>query len=333
MRIAIIGATGVVGREMVKELEHYQFSCDLDLYASSRSQGQEVLFNGKTHIVKAFELDLLKGVDFILMSAGSDFSRQWAAKLAESGSVVIDNSSAWRMDPDVPLIVPEVNASSLKTKVHGGAIVANPNCSTIQMVVTLKPLLDAFGLRSVSVATYQSVSGTGKQAIEELSAQREQYVRKDPLTSSIYDRTIVNNLIPAIDRLDDQGHCFEEQKMVEETRKILEKADLPVFANTVRVPISICHSESMLVGLSQEVGREDLMRVFGRGKGVVLSDGLCYQDLPDPQVVAGNREVWVSRVRLPFGKLRSEVVQYWNVADNLKKGAATNAVQILKCLL
>jgi len=333
MRIAIVGATGVVGREVVKELEHFDIACDLELYASKRSEGLEIAFKDKLHTVKAFDLNLLKGADFVLMSAGAEFSREWSPQLADLGCMVIDNSSAWRMDAEVPLLVPEVNASLIRHRT-GSGVIANPNCSTIQMVVTLKPLLDAFGIQAVTVSTYQSVSGTGKEALEELSRQRSQKVNDEPLSFSIYDRPIVDNIIPAIDVLDDQGHCFEEQKMVEETRKILGCSDLPIYASTARVPLSLCHTESILVELSKEVTIGDLTDVFEGAEGVKLCPvSASYDSLPDPRSVSGTRDVWVARLRLPFGKRSSKMVQYWNIADNLKKGAATNAVQILKCFL
>ena len=234
MKIAIIGATGAVGREMLNDLEASEIKdIELGAFASPRSAGERLNFRDAQFEVKPYSPEALKEYRYILMSAGGAFSRAQAPVLAEQGSVVIDNSSAWRMDPGVQLIVPEVNGGKMRDFKAG--IIANPNCSTIQMVVALKPLKDSFGLKSVQVATYQSVSGTGQKGIAELSAQLTQQMKFEELTAEVYDQPIAFNLLPAIDRLDDARHCFEEIKMVNESRKILADQQLPVFVTTVCV--------------------------------------------------------------------------------------------------
>lgn len=330
-RIAIIGATGAVGREMLRDLESSGIPCDLGLFASARSEGFELEFRSQIHKVEAFSLEALSGYQYVLMSAGGDFSLRYAKALADQGRVVIDNSSAWRMDQDVPLIVPEVNG--LKVAGFKKGIIANPNCSTIQMAVSLKPLADHFGLELVQVATYQSVSGSGQKGIDELRRQAEAFPGTGEHLVKNYAMPISANLIPAIDVLTDDGHCREEIKMIKETQKILEGHEFSVFATTVRVPVFNCHCEAICVKLTKEVQREDVMKVFSDMNGLVLYKTSCeYPDLPTPLKVTGDQRVHVARVRLPLGQKRSHWVQFWNVADNLKKGAATNAVQILKSI-
>lgn len=331
IRVAIIGATGAVGRRMMAELEHYGIPAAVSLYASSRSAGEMLKFRGEELRVKAFDINSFKGYDFALMSAGGAFSKQYAKDIVASGCAVIDNSSAWRMDDQVPLVVPEVNSHVLKTFKKG--IIANPNCSTIQLVVSLKPLAQKFGLDSVNVATYQSVSGSGQKGMEELKRQQEAAVNADPVVAVQYAKPIHNNLIPAIDVMREGGHCFEEEKMVRETRRIMEIPDLPMYATTVRVPVMNCHSEAVTVSLSREVSRQDVMAVLANAEGINFRAEDDYEAFPYPNTIVGRRDVWVGRVRLPLDQKLARVVQYWNVADNLNKGAATNAVQILKLLL
>jgi aspartate-semialdehyde dehydrogenase len=329
--LSIIGATGAVGRRMLSELEFYGIDCAPRLYASAKSAGQTLSFRNRPISVQAFE----SAEDFpensvILMSAGGAFSKQHSPQLAKAGRIVIDNSSAWRMDQSVPLVVPEVNPEVLRNFESG--IIANPNCSTIQMVVALKPLADAFGLESVNVSTYQSVSGSGQGGVEELRTQVQSFQKDEALRVSKYVRPIFDNLIPAIDVIGAAGHCYEEEKMVRETRRILAMPELLVTATTVRVPVQHCHSESINVQLLEPVSREDVLETLRKAPGIHLQEGDDYASLSYPNDVVGKREVWVSRVRLPLGLQRSHVVQFWNVADNLYKGAASNAVQILRLL-
>lgn len=332
MKVAIVGATGAVGREMIKDLEASAIKdIELSLWASPRSAGAKLPFRGSSYEVKPFSLSALQGIPYILMSAGGAFSREHARALVGQGSTVIDNSSAWRMAEDVPLVVPECNGDVLDAS--RPQIIANPNCSTIQMVVALKPLKDNFGLSMVQVATYQSVSGTGQKGIAELSEQLESHFRFQEVRPKVYAQPIAFNLLPGIDVFDEQGHCYEEVKMVKETRKILDLPNLEVLASTVRVPTFHCHGEMVHVLLAEAVTREQALEALASGSGIVLNREDSHVAQPTPRVIAGDGRVFVSRLRLPYGQTRSRWLQFWNVADNLKKGAATNAVQILETLL
>ncbi len=332
MKIAIVGATGAVGREMLAELEDSGIqNVSLELFASQRSAGEMITFRGKAHEVRAFELRALRGFDFCLMSAGGTFSRQNARLIADLGVTVIDNSSAWRMTDGVLLVVPEVNGHLLKG-VKKGSIIANPNCSTIQMVVALKPLEDAFGIEQIHVSTYQSVSGTGQKGIHELSTQVEAALKFGDPKPQVYAQPIAFNVLPAIDVLDAAGHCFEEEKMIRETRKIIGRADLDILATTARVPVYHCHCESVAVRLSKSVSRQDLTQAMSGFSGLTVHADDDHAEFPTPRAIAGGRGVHVCRIRTPMDKARSDWAQFWVVADNLKKGAATNAVQILESI-
>ena len=332
MKVAIIGATGAVGREMISDLEESSIKdIEVSLFASQRSAGEMLTFRGKSRDVKAFQLESLRGFDYCLMSAGGAFSRQNAKLIAEMGVTVIDNSSAWRMVDGIPLVVPEVNAGVLRG-LPKGSIIANPNCSTIQMVVALKPLLDAFGLEQVQVSTYQSVSGTGQKGIKELSGQIESSFKFGDVKPQVYAQPIAFNVLPAIDVLDNAGHCFEEEKMIRETRKIFGNPQLEILATTVRVPVYHCHSESVAVKLSRKVSRKEAVEVMASFSGITMHKADDHAEFPTPRAVAGDRGVHVARVRTPIDLAVSEWLQFWVVADNLKKGAATNAVQILEAI-
>lgn len=331
LNVAVIGATGAVGREMLAELEDSSIQdIHLGLFASPRSAGEVLTFRDKSYEVIPFSLGAVKNFQTCLMSAGGAFSKQHSRAIAEAGATVIDNSSAWRMVEGIPLIVPEVNSHELKGWTSG--IIANPNCSTIQMVVPLKALQDAFGLDHVNVATYQSVSGTGQKGIKELSSQMEAQYKFADLKPEVYAQPIAFNVLPAIDVLDANGHCFEEEKMVRETRKILKLPHLEVLATTVRVPVFHCHCESVTVRLAKQVSRAEALEALGSMKGLKLHTENQHASFPTPRTVAGDREVHVARVRTPFDQERSNYLQFWVVADNLKKGAATNAVQIFEFL-
>jgi aspartate-semialdehyde dehydrogenase len=336
MKIAVIGATGAVGREIIKDLEDSDIK-DIQLVAlaSPRSHGEVLSFRGQSITVKAYELELLKDCPYVLMSSGGSFSKEHSQKIAALGCVVIDNSSAWRMDANTPLIVPEVNAHELAHFKKG--VIANPNCSTIQMVVALAPLEAHFGLEQVQVSTYQAVSGTGQKGIKELSDQMQAFYKFQECTPQVYEHPIAFNLIPYIGPIDSStGYCEEELKMIYETRKIMNLPNLEVLPTTIRVPVFSCHSESVCVKLKRKVTRNEVIEVLSKGEGlhyVADEDRLSF---PTPQHVAQHQGVYVSRVRMlqKAGQQQegSEWVQFWNVADNLKKGAATNAVQIFEYL-
>lgn len=331
LNVAIVGATGAVGREMIRDLEDSAIQdIKVRLFASQRSKGTKVTFRGKTHEVEAFSVAALADTQYILMSAGGAFSKEHAKTLVAQGATVIDNSSAWRMDETVPLVVPEVNGDLLRS--GHPQIIANPNCSTIQMVVALKPLADRFGIDMVQVATYQSVSGTGQKGIAELGGQLEAQMKFQEPETKVYAQPIAFNCLPAIDVFDDTGHCGEEIKMVRETRKILGIPTLTVLASTVRVPTFHCHGEMVNVRLAKAISRQEALAAFAEAKGLVLVAKDDHKELPTPRGVAGDQRVFVSRVRLPYGQTTSNWLQFWNIADNLKKGAATNAVQILERL-
>ncbi len=331
MKVAIVGATGAVGREMLRDLEESKLKdIQLGVFASARSKGSKVTFRNKTHEVETFSALALKGIPYVLMSAGGGFSREFSQALVAQGSTVIDNSSAFRMDESVALVVPEVNGKILNaTKPQ---IIANPNCSTIQMVVALKPLADLFGIDMVHVSTYQSVSGTGQKGIAELGAQLEAQMKFQDPEPKVYAQPIAFNLLPGIDVFDDTGHCYEEIKMVKETRKIMGLPGLDVMATTVRVPTFHCHGETVNVRLNREITRDEALAAFRGAKGLVLNEKDDHASQPTPRTATGDQRVFVSRVRLPYGQAKSRWLQFWNVADNLKKGAATNAVQILELL-
>jgi aspartate-semialdehyde dehydrogenase len=331
MKVAIVGATGAVGREMIKDLEESSIKdIDVGFFASARSKGSSISFRGKSYEVQEFTIEALRGTRYVLMSAGGSFSKEMSPKLVEIGATVIDNSSAWRMDKDVPLVVPEVNGDVLKN--DRPMIIANPNCSTIQMVVALRPLEFEFGLKMVQVATYQSVSGTGQKGISELSGQLEQQFKFQELSVSAYAQPIVFNLLPGIDVYDAEGHCNEEVKMIRETRKIMDLPDLPVFASTVRVPTFHCHGEMVTVQLEEKITRKQALEAFSSAPGITLNVVDDHAAQPTNRTVTGEKGVFVSRVRLGWGEKQSEWLQFWNIADNLKKGAATNAVGILETI-
>lgn len=331
MRVGIVGATGAVGREMIFDLEQSGIdNLEVSAYASSRSAGSSFTFRGQQSLVEEFSPEKLQGTQVVLMSAGGGFSKQFSQQLADQGALVIDNSSAWRMDPKVLLIVPEVNGHLLKGLDKGkGGIIANPNCSTIQMVVALKAF-ESYGLREVDVATYQSVSGSGQKGIKELQTQVKSGREAGPFAPEFYQQPIAFNVLPAIDRMVDGGHCFEEVKMIEETRKIMGLPKLSVFATTARVPTYHCHCEAVTVTLEKEIDRNEAISQLGKIPGLKVDTKDKHGEFPTPLGVTGDQGVFVSRIRLPYGESRSHRLQFWIVADNLKKGAATNAVQIFK---
>ena len=326
MRVAIVGATGEVGRAFLKVLEEREFPVDeLYLYASEKSEGAELTFRGEKFKVRALNKETsFRGIDIALFSAGSSISKEYAPRFVKDGAVVIDNSSAWRLDPDVPLVVPEVNPEDVEN--HKG-IIANPNCSTIQMVVALKPIYDAVGISAIVVATYQSVSGAGAKAIRELEDQTRAWCRGEQMEVKNLPRRIAFNVIPQIDVFTENGYTKEEMKMLNETRKIMHDPNIKVSATTVRVPVFYGHSEAISVKLNRPLEPEEAMELLRKAKGVVLVEEGC----PTPIDVAGRDEVFVGRIRKDL--VFEPGLSMWVVADNIRKGAATNAVQIAELLI
>jgi len=328
-RVAIAGATGMVGQEMMKVLEQRDFPvASLRLLASERSRGKSFDFRGRTIDIEVLDEKSFEGIDIALFSAGAGISRKFAPIAAECDAVVIDNSSAWRMEPDVPLVVPEVNPGD--TFKHKG-IIANPNCSTIQMVVVLDPLHREFGLERVIVSTYQSVSGTGKEAVEELKRQVAALDRGEPVTSEVYPHQIAYNCLPHIDVFQENGYTREEIKMVEETRKIMGVPGLLVTATCVRVPVFVGHSEAVNCQFKKPAEPEEARKVLAGAQGVVVVDDPSSDIYPLASDCAGKDPSYVGRIRKDFSA--ANALNIWIVSDNLRKGAALNAVQIAELLL
>jgi aspartate-semialdehyde dehydrogenase len=322
--VAILGATGLVGQEFIKTLVQRQFPmASLCLLASDRSAGRKMMVGDREIEVAEAAPDSFRGIDIALFSAGADISRHFSPVAAQSGAVVIDNSAAWRMDKNVPLVVPEINPEDIKW--HKG-IIANPNCSTIQMVVALYPLHKVNPIKRIVVATYQSVSGTGSPAIEELRAQARQVLDGLPTLPHVYPHQIAFNLLPEIDVFLDNGYTKEEWKMVEETRKIMHADDIDISATCVRVPVFIGHSEAVHVEFSQPMPVDDARNVLAQAPGVRLLDDTTISLYPQPWAAAGTDDVFVGRLRRDASHPNGLVM--WVVADNIRKGAALNAVQI-----
>jgi aspartate-semialdehyde dehydrogenase len=332
MHVAVLGATGAVGCTMLSVLAERRVTVDrLTLLASERSAGTVVRWGGRDWTVEPPRPGVFDGVDVALFSAGADRSREWGPRAADEGAVVIDNSSAWRMDPRVPLVVPEVNMAAAADRPLG--IVANPNCSTIQMVVALQAVRRAAGLARVIATTYQSVSGageTGREALRrELTGEGLQAVKLGaPVEGSPFSRRIAGNVVPQIGDFDGDGWTGEERKMIGETRKILALPDLPVAATCVRVPVDVGHSVQVTVETERELTLDSLRRALVVFPGILMAGGP--EGFPTPHEIAGRNEVFVGRVRSDPDLPRT--FHLWVVADNLRKGAATNAVQIMERL-
>jgi aspartate-semialdehyde dehydrogenase len=327
--VAVVGATGAVGNEMIATLEQRNFPVGkLRLFASERSEGKTLSFRGEEVPVETLNENAFKGVDIALFSAGGDRSKDWAPVAAKSGCVVIDNSSQWRMDPEVPLVVPEVNPHDLKW--HKG-IIANPNCSTIQMVVVLKPIHDAARIKRVVVTTFQSVSGTGKKAMDELMQQTTDLLNFRPVQKNVYPHQIAFNCLPHIDKFLDNGYTKEEMKMVNETRKIMGDDSIRVTATTVRVPVFRCHSESLNIETEKKITASEVRAVLSAAPGVVVYDAPEKNIYPLAVDVADKDETYAGRIR--EDESIENGINMWIVADNLRKGAAFNAVQIAEKLI
>src|SRR5438270_2484807 len=329
-RVAVVGATGNVGREMLGILAERSFPADdVIALASRRSQGTEVSFGDKTLKVKALEHHDFADVDICLMSAGSAVSKEWSPKIAATGAVVIDNSSCWRYDADVPLVVPEVNGDAVAGFRKRG-IIANPNCSTAQLVVALKPLHDKATIKRVVVATYQSVSGAGKEAMDELFAQTKAVFTMDEPESKKFPKRIAFNLIPHIDAFMEDGSTKEEWKMMVETKKILDPK-IRLTATCVRVPVFIGHSEAVNVEFENPITADEAREILRNAPGCLVIDKHEAGGYVTPYDAAGEDATYISRVREDPTVENGLVL--WCVSDNLRKGAALNAVQIAECLI
>jgi len=324
MRIAVVGATGLVGKKMMQVLEERNFPVsEFFPVASAKSVGLKVIFKGKEYEVIGMEDAISRKPDIALFSAGGSTSKEWAPKFAEAGTIVIDNSSAWRMDPAIKLVVPEVNAAVIG---KSDKIIANPNCSTIQMVVALKPLHDKYRIKRVVVSTYQSVTGTGKKAVDQLMNER-----KGIEGERAYPYTIDLNLLPHIDVFLDNGYTKEEMKMVHETKKIMGDDSIRVTATTVRVPVIGGHSESVNVEFENEFDLAELRAILEKAPGVVVIDDVANLKYPMPLHAHDKDEVFVGRMRRD--ETQPKTLNMWIVSDNLRKGAATNAVQIAEYMV
>jgi len=328
-RVAVLGATGLVGRTMIKVLEEHNFPVsDLVPLASPRSRGEVIAFKGREFVTEVPSAEIFKGVDIALFSAGASASREWAPVAAEAGAIVIDNSSAWRMDENVPLVVPEVNPEAIFTREGKPAkIIANPNCSTIQMVVVLKPLFDCYGISRVVVSTYQSVTGKGKAGRDALESE----LAGDIPEEFTHFHQIAFNAVPQIDAFTDNGYTKEEMKMVNETKKIMGDDTIQVSPTTVRIPVYGGHGESLNVELKSDFDIDQVRALLAGSPGIVMQDDPSARLYPMPMTSYERDEVFVGRLRPDYWHPRT--LNLWIVADNLRKGAATNAVQIAEVLV
>ena len=337
LTVAVVGATGAVGTKMMEKLIERKFPIEhIKFLASARSAGKNIEFNGQTYIIEEATPESFEGVNIALFSAGGSVSALLAPEAAKRGAIVIDNTSHFRMDPEVPLVVPEVNRHALKTIPKG--IIANPNCSTIQMVAALQPIRERFGLTKVVVSTYQAVSGSGIAAIEELKAQSAEWEKGKNVEANILPAKadkkhypIARNVIPQIDKFTDNGFTYEEMKMINETKKIMELPELKVAATCVRVPVVSGHSESVYIELEQEATVDQLFEVLRNAPGITLQDEIATQTYPMPIFAEGQDPTFVGRIRQDLDNKKA--FHLWIVSDNLLKGAALNSIQIAEALL
>ena len=329
--VAVAGATGAVGNEMIRILEEQEFPvASLKLLASSRSLGKTLDFRGESLHVEELREDSFEGVDIALFSAGAGPSKKFSPAAAESGCVVIDNSSGWRMDPEVPLVVPEVNPHAVADYRNKG-IIANPNCSTIQMVVVLKPIYDAVGIERVVVSTYQAVSGTGKNAMDELTEQTRNLLTFQEVTPEVYPHRIAFNCFPHIGSFLENGYTEEEMKMVHETHKIMEDPNIRVSATTVRIPVFYGHSEAVNIQTERKLSAKEARVLLFQAPGVRVMDNPDERIYPMPSEAAGINDTLVGRIREDISNENG--LDLWIVADNIRKGAALNTVQIAELLV
>ena len=325
MKIAVVGATGMVGQVMLKVLEERNFPLtELIAVASEKSVGKEVLFKGKEYKIVSLQTALDMKPEIALFSAGGSLSLEWAPKFAESGSFVIDNSSAWRMDPTKKLVVPEINAHAIQQE---DKIIANPNCSTIQLVMVLHPLNQKYSVKRVIVSTYQSVTGTGKAAVDQLNAE----ISGDESVAKVYPYEIFKNALPQCDVFDEGDYTKEELKLMREPKKIMGDDSFSLTATAVRVPVQGGHSETVNIEFENDFEIEDIKKILSETPGVVLMDDVNNQIYPMPLYSEGKDEVFVGRIRRDPSQPKT--LNLWIVADNLRKGAATNAVQIAEYLI
>ena len=322
MKLAVIGSTGLVGREILKVLKEFNLTDNILLSASDKSVGKTVNCNGEQSKIMSIDDVHYQKPDIAIFSAGSKVSKEWAEKFAKSGIWVIDNSSAWRMNNDVPLVVPEVN---IDTITENTKIIANPNCSTIQMIVVLAPLHRINKIKRITISTYQSVSGTGAEAVEQLYAEREQRPVK-----KVYPYTIDLNCFPHGGNFLDNAYTTEEMKLVNETHKILNDYNIEIAATVVRIPVIVGHSESISLEFENDIDADEVRDILKNAEGVVINDNPAKNYYPMPLDAKGKNEVFVGRIRNDLFK--NNCIHLWVVADNLRKGAATNAVQIAKYL-
>ncbi|MBQ1184847.1 MAG: aspartate-semialdehyde dehydrogenase, partial [Muribaculaceae bacterium] len=324
MKIAIVGASGAVGQEFLRVLDEQNFPIDeLLLFGSSRSAGKEYEFRGKKYTVKELKHnDDFKGVDIAFTSAGGDTSKEFAETITKHGAIMIDNSSAFRMDADVPLVVPEVNGEDALTRPRN--IIGNPNCTTIQMVVALNPIHKLSPIRRVHVATYQAASGAGASAMAELAKQYEQIINGEEPTVEKFSAQLAYNLIPQVDVFMDNGYTKEEMKMFNETKKIMHSDDIAVSSMCVRVPVLRAHSEAIWVETESPISIEDARKAFEQAPGLVVMDNPAEKEYPMPLDIAGKDPVYVGRLRKDLCNERG--LTFWVVGDQIKKGAALNAV-------
>ncbi len=328
-KVAVVGATGLVGTEILKVLEERKFPIQgLIPLASERSLGKRVMFREESYDVRVLQPKEFEGVDFALFSAGGSVSAQFAPEAVKKGAVVIDNTSHFRMHDDVPLVVPEVNGEALKQ--HKG-IIANPNCSTAQMVMVLKPLYEAAGIERIVISTYQSVSGAGNSAIEELETHTRMNLNGGVPTPKKFHYSISFNCIPHIDMFLENGYTKEEMKMINETRKILGDDSIQITATTVRVPVFVGHSESVNIQTKKKLTVKQVRELLEKMPGVTVMDDPAHNIYPTPKETAGQDDVFVGRIREDFSVKNG--INLWIVADNLRKGAALNAVQIAEAMM
>ena len=327
MKVAVVGVTGLVGTVMCRVLEERKFPVTEFLpVASSRSIGKEIIFNGKTHKVIGMEEAIEKRPDIAIFSAGGSTSLEWAPRFAEVGTTVVDNSSAWRMDPDKKLIVPEINAHELTDE---DKIIANPNCSTIQMVVALAPLHKRYKIKRLVISTYQSITGTGVKAVDQYDAEKAG--KTMPAELRAYHHPIFDNCLPHCDVFLENDYTKEEMKLVHETRKILNDDSLRITATAVRVPVHGGHSESVNIEFEKPFEVADVKEILNNSEGIIVLDDLEQKKYPMPLFAKDHDEVFVGRIRRDHSA--ENALNIWVVADNLRKGAATNAVQIAEYLV
>ncbi len=325
LRVGIVGGTGLVGGEFIKIFEQRKFPIEeLRVFASQSSQGQKLRFRKQEIMIKSLEDGCFKNLDVVFFSSGEQLSLEWAPKAVRDGALVIDNSAAFRMNAEVPLVVPEVNGHILKS--FKPMIIANPNCSTIQLVVALAPLQKTLGITKVNVSTYQSVSGAGRDAIEELKSQCLAVLNNNSVTPNIFPHQIAFNNIPQIGSFEENGYCAEEIKIMNETRKILEMPELKISAFTVRTPSMNSHSEAVWVTLKSKTHREQITTLLNKSPGIQVIDGLSESKYPTAIQANGTDPVYVGRIHQDLNDPYTWIL--WIVSDNLRKGAALNAIQI-----